>query len=50
MAVVNDIHNRCEVLKSSYEENSAIYKVRMKKEDIDFFKKMGISVEQIPVK
>ena len=45
MALVKDIHSRCEVIESSYQEDAALYKVRMKKENIDFFQSKGISVE-----
>jgi GTP-binding protein HflX len=47
MALTDYIHSNCEVLKTNYEENKAIYLVRTKKDNLTYLENRGIDIKII---
>jgi GTP-binding protein HflX len=47
MGVVNSVHKYCEVLKQNYQDNEAVYWVRVKKPMLDLFRKLGVEIREI---
>jgi len=47
MALTDYIHSNCEVLKTNYEENKAVYLVRAKKDNLIYLENRGIDIKII---
>lgn len=47
MEVVQNIHNNCQVLKTSYTENEATYWVRINRQNLAIFKKFDLQVKEL---
>jgi GTP-binding protein HflX len=47
MEMVKYIHKNCKVLKVNYSENEVIYWVRVKKNEIPYLRKKGVSVKEM---
>jgi hypothetical protein len=45
MELADYIHTNCEVLKTSYEEDKALYLVRTKKENLTYLGGRGVTVK-----
>ena len=47
MDIANYLHNNCEVLKTAYQDNDAVYCVRVKKEKLAYLEKQNLNIERI---
>ena len=47
MEVVDYIHTHCEVMKKTYQENEAVYLVRVKPDVLAYLKRRGIEVSEV---
>ncbi len=47
MDLINYFHNHCQVLKTNFEQQEAVYWLRLKKDKLEYIKKQGVSVKKI---
>ncbi|UCG35431.1 MAG: GTPase HflX [Candidatus Omnitrophota bacterium] len=47
MGLASQIHDQCTVLKTQYEQEEAVYWVRTKQHNLDYFKKQGAKIKEI---
>ena len=47
MSIVSYFHRNCEVLKSTYAQNEAVYWLRIKREKLAYIKKQGLIIREV---
>ena len=47
MDIVNYFHQNCEVLKTSYQENEAIFWLRLKRDNLAYLQKQGLNIKEV---
>ena len=47
MELTDYIHTNCEILKTNYQENEAVFLVRTKKDSLIFLKNKGAQIQEV---